>query len=418
MYEIVREDGPKRIVRFAEPVDVTDELFRKVRREVTRDLDMPGFRPGKVPRSIIDRQYGNVIRAEVADRIRKDLTSKLLEEQDWILDDRDPEGDTGLPVEGSGYSFEMTFSLFETPVPEIPAGLTVTVPSLDIEKAVSETLDSFRERMVSFEAAERPAETGDLVVVETAAAGADGAPREFSVRLGDENIGPGFDELLAGVAPGDVFAARMEREGEGEPGPGHDFRVVRVMAPVLPELDDEFAGKAAGVPTLEDLREKLRSGIADRYRQDVEAIRERRVLDAFLGANPFDPPLYMVSNLTADYIERLGEDDPDETTREASRELASRKVREFLLLRALAIREGLTVTPEELEAERSPEESSSSVLDRLRNRKALELLLSGATIKEGDPSAEDPDGDPEGSGERSGAGWRWARVERSPDTKE
>jgi trigger factor len=410
MHQIVSEDGSRRTVRFTEPAVKTEEHFRKVRREVTKDLDMPGFRPGKVPRTIIDRQYGNMIRAEVADRIRRDMTADLIEEQDWILDDRDPEGSMDLPVEGAEYSFEMTFSLFQTPEPVVDPGLTVTVPIMDLEKVVEETVESFRQRMVSFEKVERPAESGDLVVLETAAAADAGTSREFSVRLGEDGIGPGFDALAVGVVPGDGFAARMERSGDSDPGPGHGFKVVRVMGPVLPELDDEFAVKAAGVATLEELREKVRTGVADRYRQEVVGLKERQVLDSLLGATPFTPPIYMVDNLTSDYLERLGEEDPDKVTREAAREMATRKVQEFLLLRALAIREGLRITPEELEAERSPEESVSSVLDRLRNRKALELLLSGATIVERAPSEDAPAETGEVDDGHADGAWRWVRV--------
>lgn len=134
------------------------------------------------------------------------------------------------------------------------------------------------------------------------------------------------------------------------------------------------------------------------------------MLDSLLGATPFDPPKYMVDNLTADYLERLGEEDPDKPTREAAREMAARKVREFLLLRALAIRERLQITPEELEAERSPEESVSSVLDRLRNRKALELLLSGATIIERAPSGDNPDANGDGENPEPDGAWSWVQV--------
>jgi trigger factor len=412
MHQIVSEDGSRRTVRFTEPADRTEEHFRKVRREITKDLDMHGFRPGKVPRTIIDRQYGNTIRAEVADRIRRDMTATLIEDLDWILDDRDPEGTMDLPVEGAEYGFEMTFSLFETPEPIVDPGMTVTVPILDLEKVTAETIESFRQKMVSFENVERPAETGDLVILETAAVADAGKSREFNVRLGEDSIGPGFDALATGRSVGDSFSARMERSGEGEPGPGHEFTVVRVMSPVLPELSDEFAVKAAGIATLEELREKVRANIADRYQQEIVGLKERQVLNSLLDATPFDPPKYMVDNLSADYLERLGEEDPDKPTREAAREMAARKVREFLLLRALSIREGLRITPEELEAERSPEESASSVLDRLRNRKALELLLSGATIMERAPSEGHPSEGVDGEDHDSDGAWSWVQVRR------
>ncbi|MCD4701997.1 MAG: trigger factor family protein, partial [Candidatus Aegiribacteria sp.] len=117
MYDIIKSEDNRRTVLFTESAERINELFRKIRKQISKDLEMPGFRPGKVPRSIIDRQYGNMIKAEVADSIRAEFTSGLLEKEDWILDDNDPEGKIELPADDNAYSFEMTFTLFQTPEP-------------------------------------------------------------------------------------------------------------------------------------------------------------------------------------------------------------------------------------------------------------------------------------------------------------
>ena len=409
MYDIVSEDGNRRKVRFSQSAERIEELFTRVRKEISRGLDIPGFRPGKVPRSIIDRQYGNMIRAEVADTVRRELTSKIIDEEDWILDDTDPEADMELPVEGSDYSFEMTFSLFETPEPEGIRGVTITLPIIDLEKIAEETVQSFRERMVTFEEVDRPASKGDVVVMNTAPEGSTEEPREMNVRIGEGQLGPGFDALCEGASPGYVFLARMRNEDGVAPGPPHSFKVEKVLEPVLPELNDEFAEKAAGVSNMEELRDKVMENVTERRDQEIEYLKDRQAIDGLLESNPFDPPAYMVSNLTADYLQRLGEEEPGDKAREAAAEMAGRKVREFLILRAVALKEGIVITEEDIEAERNPEESASSVLDRLRNRRAMELVLSEATIEESEPP--EPSSKEEGSHEEStGAGWRWESV--------
>jgi len=410
MYEIISSEENRRTVRFTESVDRIDSLFGKIRKQISKDLEMPGFRPGKVPRSIIDKQYGNMIKAEVADSVRQKFTSSLLEDEDWILDDDDPQSKIELPVEGEPYSFEMTFSLFETPEPEGIDGIKIEVPPLDLEDAVEKTLESFREKMISFETVDRPSEIGDLVLLETNSAENKGEQQKFNVRIGESQLGDGFDHLVTGVAAGQEFSARMDNnDSEEDKPPVHSFRIMEVKHPILPELSDEFAEKAAGVESLKALREKVEESVSTRYDQEVAYLKERTVIESILESNSFDPPEYMVKNLTADYVNRLGEEDPGQETLSAARELARNKVGEFLILRAVAVKEGIPISDEEIEEEKSPEESVSSVLDRLRNRKAMELILDRADITEKEQSKDEAaDADEKREPESN---WRWVLID-------
>ncbi|MEN8207832.1 MAG: trigger factor [Candidatus Fermentibacteria bacterium] len=418
MFDIIKSEDNRRTVLFTESADRISELFKKVRRQIAKDLAMPGFRPGKVPRSIIDKQYGNIIQAEVADSVRQRFTSRLIEKEDWILDDKDPEGKIELPVEGNAYSFEMTFSLFETPEPAAFDGMKIEIPSLDLEGAVEKTLESFREKMISFETVDRPAEDGDLVLLEASPAGNNEEKQKFSVRIGESQIGAGFDELVTGAVPDLEFSARMDRDAaDEEQPPVHCFRVTEVKCPVLPELDDAFAEKAAGVKNLEELRSKIEESVRARYDQEIVYLKERSVIDSILKSNPFDPPEYMVENLYHDYMNRLGEDGPGEETTTAAKELALNKVREFLILRAVAEKEKIDIGDDMIKKETSPEESESSVRDRLRNKKAMELILDRADITEMKPQKNsETEAVEEDSPDSS---WRWVQVEDTePETCE
>jgi len=405
-YEVTGEDGNRRTVRFMMAADEVTALFARIRRDISRDVSMPGFRPGKIPASIIEKRYGNIIVAEVADRIREDLTTEALGELDWILGDTSPEGKIDLPVDDEKYGFELTFTLFETPEPVDYNGIEIPIPRMDLDKALEDTLQSFRERLVEFSSVERPADNDDLVVLETTPAGGDDSnePRTLTVRMGEEQIGPGFDELLRNTSIGDNFSARMEsRSGDDEAsGESHRFRVTGVSEAVLPDLGDDLAKKVADVDSLDELRTRIRENIEKKHEEEVKYLTERIALDTLLDSNPFDPPEYMVKNLSADFLARLDEDEPSEETKQAIKEMAAKKVREFLILRAIGLKEGIEVTGEEIEKELSPEESPSSLLDRLRNHHAVEHVLSQATIiekdevQEADKTAESP--------------WRWVKV--------
>ena len=410
MFDIIKSEDNRRTVLFTESAENISGLFRKIRRQISKDLEMPGFRPGKVPVSIIDKQYGNIIQAEVADSVRQGFTSKLLEKEDWILDDNDPEGKIELPVDGNAYSFEMTFSLFETPQPTGTETIKIEIPPLNLEDAVEKTMESFREKMISFETVDRPAGEGDLVLLEACPAGNTEETQKFSVRIGESQIGAGFDELVTGAVPEFEFSARMDSDSPDENKPPvHRFRVTGVKCPVLPDLDNEFAEKAAGVKSLEELREKIEESVKARYDQEIVYLKERSVIDSILESNPFDPPKYMVENLTKDYVSRLGEDAPGQETRAAANELALNKVREFLILRAVAEKEKIDISDDLIEKETNPEESESSVRDRLRNRKAMELILDRADITEKEPQKNSEiEADKE---DRPDSSWQWIQVE-------
>jgi trigger factor len=413
MFEITKSEDNRRTVLFTESVEEITGLFKRIRRQISKDLSMPGFRPGKVPRSIIDKQYGNIIQAEVADSVRQRLTSGILEKEDWILDDKDPEGEIELPVDGDAYSFEMTFSLFETPQPEGTDGIKIEIPPLDLEDAVEKTIESFREKMISFDTVDRPSEDGDLVLLEASPAGNTEDTQKFNVRIGESQIGTGFDELVTGIVPDFEFSARMDRDAsDKDQPPVHSFRVTGVKCPVLPDLDDEFAEKAAGVKNLEELKNKIEESVRARYAQEIVYLKERSVIDSILASNPFSPPEYMVENLSQDYINRLGEDAPGQEAVTAAKELALNKVREFLILRAVAEKEKIDISDDLIAEETSSEESESSVRDRLRNKKAMELILDRADITEKEPQKNsETQADKEDGPDLS---WRWIQVE---DTK-
>jgi hypothetical protein len=121
----------------------------------------------------------------------------------------------------------------------------------------------------------------------------------------------------------------------------------------------------------------------------------------------------MVDNLKRDFLERLDDEERDEATVKAAEEMAARKVREFLLLREIAIRESLEIPEEEIAEAVEQGDSASAYLDRSRNEKALELVLDSAIIEEKEP--EEPQ---EESGDMDTVPWRWVSVEPAGEQTE
>ncbi|MCD4708144.1 MAG: trigger factor [Candidatus Sabulitectum sp.] len=409
-YELIKEEGDKRVVQFKMDASDLKKVFRKVKKDISREVNIPGFRPGHVPDSIIEKKFGNIILAEVAENAHKQLTEGLFDKFDWVLSDNDPKFDSVLPVEGKDYVYTVTYHIYQTPEPVDYKEIKLSVPTYDFEKVIEETLDNIRRQFVTFDETDQPSAKDDLVILTypDPDGKGDSDPRELTAVIGQNDMGPGFDELITGVKAGDVFTMQMKVEKGDDPGlkgPAHTFTVKEVKMHSLPEMDDEFATKAGGFQTMEEFRQKVRDDVTGRFDSEMKSFTERQAIDSMLDSNVFDVPRFMVENLTADYVSRLEGGDSTEETEKAAGEMAERKVREFLILREIAIRESLEITEEEIDRALASGDSRSSYLDRNRNEKALEFVLNSAVIEE---KAQEED-----SHESDVAPWKWVAVDPS-----
>ena len=410
-YELIKEEGNKRVVQFTMDADSLKKIFKKAKKDISKEVSIHGFRPGHVPDSIIEKRYGNIILAEVAENAHKKLTDGLFDEFDWVLSDSDPEPENVLPVEGEEYTYSVTYHIFLTPEPVDYKSIKLSVPSYDSEKAVEETLDHIRKQFVNFDETDQPSAEGDLVLLTypDPEGKEDSEPKELTAVIGQNDMGPGFDELITGVKPGDSFTMQMKVEKGDDPGlkgPAHTFTVKDVKAHSFPELDDEFATKAGGFETMDEFRQKIKDDVTTRFDSEMKSFTERQAIDKLLDSNVFDVPKFMVENLTQDYMSRLEDEKPTEETVKAANETAERKVREFLILREVAIREELDIDEQDAEEAVAGGDSKSAFLDRNRNDKALEYILSSAVIEEKAPEASD-----ENTQEEQTVPWKWTRVE-------
>ncbi len=407
-YELIEEDGSKKVVRFSMDAADLKKIFKKVKREISREINIPGFRPGHVPDTILDKRFGNLILAEVAEKAHKELTEGLFDQFDWVLSDEDPQFENLLPVEGEDYVYTVTYNTFQAPEPVDYKEIKLTVPTWDAESTMEETMEHIRRQFVDFVETDQPAAVNDLVVLTyPSPEGDDQAPKELSAVIGQNDMGPGFDEIITGVRPGDTFTMQMKiQKGEEMAGPAHTFTVKEVKAHSYPDLDDEFASKAGGFKTIDEFREKVREDVTARYEADMKGYRERLAISSILESNKFDVPNFMVDNLKNDYLDKLDDDEKDEATVKAAEEMAEQKVREFLLLREIAIRESLEVPEQEIEEAVAGGDSRSAFIDRSRNERALDFVLESAIIEEKEPVEPE-----EVSGDTNTVPWSWVKVD-------
>ena len=274
------------------PGEEVERRVQQAAKKLGQQLRIPGFRKGKVPPTVVIRRLGR--EAVLDEALRNSLGSWYVEAIDGagIAPIGEPDLDVGdLPAQGEPLAFSIEIGVRPEAKLGTYKGLEVgrREPQAD-DAAVDAEIERLRDRVATLDTVERPAETGDHVVVDYVGK-IDGEPfaggegRDQLIELGSERLIPGFEEQLVGASAGDERTVEVTFP-EGYPNDlggqaaTFDVTVSEVKAKRLPELDDEFAVEAGGFDSLAELRED----IATRLREADSAAIEREFEEAVLQA--------------------------------------------------------------------------------------------------------------------------------------
>lgn len=418
-----------------EPDELAPAIDRTFRR-LAREIRVPGFRQGKVPRRVMEARIGR--EAIVADAIENEAVpefyQKALDELDITPLSR-AQVDMDDYADGSPLEFSATVEV--KPEVDLPPYERIEAerPHAEItDEQVNEQLDRLRERFAQLEVIGRPLAKGDFAQIDLRGTRhTEEIPEltqsDWLYEVGSERLVPELDRELDGKRKGDILrfnATLPEDAGEQLAGQEVTLQVLvkEAKAKVLPDLDDEFAAETSEFDTLDELRDDLRQRMEQVASAQVAAETESRVLSAFLDM--VDVPLpealvndelrYRLARLTdrlqaagvslEQYLQMTGT--PSEQLMNDLQEEARRAVKAQLVLEAVAKAEDMEVTDQEVEehlqeqAERLGRPVSelrktfsgnrAGVIrgDILRTR-ALALLVERATLKDapaGEASAQ------------------------------
>jgi trigger factor len=402
-----------------------EKAFAAVTKSYVKRAAIPGFRKGKAPVSVVQKRFSDEIKGDVLEATVPDALAAAIEERKLAVLGRphidelkwDPPG----PIR-----FEAKLDLKPPVDPGEYKGIPVEdQPVEPTDEEVSKVVERIREAHAEFHPVEgRPAAKGDFAVadiagsfVEILAPGQN--PRTFrdekiTLEVGHEDSMAEVNDALRGAAVGET---RSFRKTFADDFPNDEFKGKTVDYQVtlaalkekkLPALDDEFAGAVAEGDTLATLREKVRT----RLRHEKEADRKRKfrrvILDGLLSRREIPAPEVLVESETVaalrDYARYLAQSgvDPEkedwEKLQTEARPGAEKRVREYLLLDAIAQKEGIAITETELEAEfkraaaqRGVEPAVlreqmakaggiESLRDEMRLSRAVDLLIDSAKV--------------------------------------
>lgn len=417
-------------------VEVGPERLSQTREELlkqySREVKIPGFRSGKVPREIVEKKFSKEISEELENRMVSSTLEEAIQSKGLKVIEVSNVEDVKLAL-GEGLSF--TATVVTVPQFELPEykGIAIKAPSDAVTDAeVDEAIENMRERMADFVdmKEDRGAEMGDFVVVDYKGT-LNGQPiheafpkvgsilssnEGFWIRMTEESFFPGFCKRLTGARAGEGRSFEIEVPAdfpvEGFTGQKLQYEVAikEIKSRVLPELNDEFAGGFLKGKTLVELREMVRSELEERKKAEIDGVKRDRVMEQLLSQVECELPEDMAraesNRVLSDVIrENKSRGVTDVMLKENEKELvasasqtARNRLKSAFILSRIAEREEIRVTREEMlgriaaiakgseiTIERALKEVNKrrllpQIQSEIANSKALDFVVSAATV--------------------------------------
>ncbi len=359
----------ERKLAMAVPVAEINRQVGERLRKLSRNVKMPGFRPGKVPMKMIEQSYGPQVHAEVlGDAVSKAFSDAVGEHKLRVAGQPRIEPREGAPEDELG--FTATFEVYPEVALGDPATLEVERVSCEVGEAeVDRTIEILRKQRVTWTPAERAAQDGDRVTIDfvgtlDGVAFQGGSATAFPFVLGEGRMLPDFETGVRGAGAGEqktfpvAFPADYGSTDLAGKTARFEVTIGKVEAPQLPALDEAFA-RQLGVPDgdLARMRADVRANLEREVGQRVRARNKAAAMESLLKLAAFELPAALVQSENQALGERALEDlkqrgmDPKALPPippEAFREQAERRVRLGLIVAEIVREHGLQAKPDQI----------------------------------------------------------------------
>ena len=300
-------------------VEVSAEVFeaavQKAYLKMRSKINMPGFRPGKAPRKMIEKMYGvEVFYDEAVNIALPDAYMAAVAEAE-VEPVGYPEVEL-LNVGAEGFSFKATFAQF----PEVKLGkykgLKAVKPEVKVTADdVKDRLKAMAERNSRLESVDRKAKKGDTAVIDfegfdNGVAFDGGKGENFSLELGSGTFVPGFEDQVIGMKPGEekdidiTFPENYHADLAGKAVVFH-VKVNEVKVKETPKLDDDFAKDVSEFETLAELKADLKKKIAEEREEQVKRIFEDNLMNVVADSVECEIPQAMIDEQAQRFVDNF-----------------------------------------------------------------------------------------------------------------
>jgi trigger factor len=366
-------EGLKRGFTVTVPEPELAEKREKRLAELGRTMQMPGFRPGKVPLSMVKKRYGAAVAAEIAEAAVNDAADRVISERS-LRPAMQPRLEVTKP--GQGSDLEFTLELEVLPEIVVPAltDITIEKPVAKVNETVLQAaLDKLAAQRQAFKTVEeaRPAVAGEQLTVDfigriDGEAFAGGTASDIALIVKGDGFIPGFTEQVEGMSVGETRTITVnfpEDYGAKDlAGKTAEFEITakKLAVAEVPAIDEAFA-TSLGVASVDELKEKMTAQIEREYGQMTRLKLKRALLDVLAERAAFAAPESLVEAEFAEIWRQVeaekaaGRVDPedaakdDDTLRAEYRAIADRRVRLGLLVAEIGRANGITVTEKDMQ---------------------------------------------------------------------
>ena len=376
-----KQEGNKGVLTFEVSVEDFDQALDQAFKKVSKDVQIPGFRKGKIPRSIFEKRFGvESLYQDAVDIVLPSAYSKAVDEAEIF-----PIAQPSIDIDQIEKGQPLVFTAEVEVKPEVKLGeykgLEVEEKSVEVtDEDVEQEIENLRERQAELVVKEdSEIEDGDTAVIDfegfkDGVAFEGGQGENHSLEIGSGQFIPGFEEQLIGKKAGDETEVEITfpEEYHAEDLAGQDavfkVKIHEVKAKELPELDDEFAKDVdEEVETLDELKAKKREELETNKKQQAENEQREELLqqasdnveveipEAMVDTEvnqmvrEFEQQLQMQGMTLEMYSQFSGQD--ENALKEQMREDAEKRVKTNLTLEAIAEAENLEATEEDIDAE-------------------------------------------------------------------
>lgn len=345
------------------PAERVQAERRQEIERLSRQVRLPGFRKGKVPPQIVERQFGALIEQQTLDRL-VNAAFKEAVEREQLQPISQGEVDNVDYRPGEALTFDVEFEIRPELELERIGGFTI---KREKPPVTDEEVESILERVRQQHATWHPVESGtpldgDRVVVEiTPLEGAEaergGGPRQYEVEIGRGEALPAVEDAIRTLEPGkeDEFTVEIPDPDAEEEGATRTERLrirnVEISRAELPALDDEFAQKVGDYETLEALRDRIRADLEEEAEAEAERGVRRQLLDQILESNPFEVPDTMINRYLDHILPARRDEDLEKQAemRQMARPAAEQALRRMMVIERIAELNGLHATSAEVD---------------------------------------------------------------------
>ena len=376
--ELVDVNETRRDLTIEVPTEVVDEAIGHAAAKLGRSARIPGFRPGKVPPTVIRQRFKPQIMQDVAEHLVAKAVGDALVEK-GVEPIATPDIKDLVLEEGKPLTFKATFDVVPSFDPGDLSAISATEPAATVEQdVVNQSLERLRERNARYEAVESGiVEAGHTVVVSLERQGTDKDGKKgdvdkhetVNIELGSASNPPGFDDQMLGMTPGTSKEFTITYPADYAipelAGGTVDYKVTlkEIKKRVVPELDDEFAKDLGEFDSLDALRTHVRHDLEHEAQHASERQLRQDVMKQLASRVPFAVPESLVDREVErrleDFARRLMEQriDPRQANidwhafRDGQRAPATEAVASAIVLDEIARRDAIEVTDEDLEVE-------------------------------------------------------------------